>query len=145
LAIEQFLNAIGQLLRELFHFPQLGFGALDVLVFARLGGRPERVKKALDRPTRDQHSPADAAPAELPLNDPVLDGLCADADESGRFARGHIPAKRGARIWRDKCLLHQPLDSVSSTLVVLSAQANDQLTNDLGVCPAQRHASTKIS
>jgi hypothetical protein len=146
LSIEQLLDAIGQPCRELVHHvPLLSFGALGVLVFGRLGGRPERIKEALDGPTRDEHSPAHAATGELPLSNPVLDRLCAHADESGRFARGHIPAKRGARIWRDECLLHQPLDSASSTLVALSAQANDQLTNDLRIRPAQRHANTKVS
>ena len=103
----------------------LGFSALNVLVFGKLGTRPERIIERLDGPTRDQHAPADATTDKPPLRNPVLDGLRADTDESSCLTGRHVPGQSCARIWRDQRLLHQALDGDRRALVMLSAQPGD--------------------
>ncbi len=126
LPIEERLDALGQASREALHqLAILSLSALDILVFRRLCRGSERVKEHLDGPTRDEDAATHAAADEPPLVDPVLDGLRADADESGSLTRRHVPSQSSARIGRDQRLLHQSLDGDGCALVMLRPQAGD--------------------
>ena len=141
LSIEERLHAVGQPGWQAFHqLAILNLSAVDV-VFRWLRRCSERIEEHLDGLTRDKCAPPDPAADKPPLINPVLDGLRAYADESGCLARRHVPPKSSVGIWRDQRLLHQPLDGDRRALVVLSAQSRDYLANDLGISPAQGHAS----
>jgi hypothetical protein len=141
LSIEERLHAVGQPGWEAIHqIVSLNRSAVDVVV-RWLRRCSERIKEHLDGLTRDKRAPPDPAADKPPLINPVLNGLRAYADQSGCLARRHVPAKSSAGIRRDERLLHQPLDGDRRALVVLSAQSRDYLANDLGISPAQSHAS----
>jgi hypothetical protein len=139
--IEQRLQAVGQPGWQAIHqLAILDLSAVDV-VFRWLRRCSERIKEHLDGLTRDKRAPPNPAADKPPLINPVLNSLRAYADESRCLARRHVPPKSSAGIRRDERLLHQPLNGDRRAVVVLSAQSRDYLANDLGISPAQGHAS----